>query len=156
MKEFLPIISIIISVLSLSIAFYVMFRDRIRFDVSGEYKESFANMVDVIYIKIVNSGRRPITLYALNFIAKNGENHKFRITNSINQKAASPFENRDLNHPCLSESQFFEILLDRTNFNFDTFELGEVNCIKIESSTGKSKEVKGLAKIVKEQAPLLK
>jgi len=156
MKEYLPIISIIISAFSISIAFYVMFRDRTRFDVSGEYKESFANMVDGIYIKIVNSGRRPITLYALNFITANGKDHKFRITNSINQKSSSPFEHRDSSNPCLSESQFFEILLDRTNFNFETFELGEVSCIKIESSTGKAKEVKGLAKIVKKQAPLLK
>lgn len=156
MKEYLSIISIFISMLSLSIAFYVMLRDRTRFDVSGEYKESFANMVDGIYIKVVNSGRRPITLYALNFITKNGEDHKFRITNSINKRSDSSFESKDSTNPCLSESQFFEILLDRTNFNFESFSLGEVVSIKIESSTGKSKEVKGLAKIVKKQASLLK
>lgn len=52
MKEAFPIISIYISVAIFCIAFYLMFRDRTRFDVSGSYKESFANIVDGIYVKI--------------------------------------------------------------------------------------------------------
>ncbi|MGI2070422.1 hypothetical protein [Shewanella baltica] len=156
MKEALPYISICISVASICIAFYVMFRDRTRFDVSGSYRESFANMVDGIYIKIVNSGRRPITLYSLIFTCQDGKAHKFRITNSVGQRAGSPFENRDLGHPCLSESQFFELLLDSTNFDFGTCNLESVVSIKIESSTGASKQIKGLAEEVKKNAHHLK
>lgn len=158
MKEALPYISICISVVSLCIAFYVMFRDRTRFDVSGSYRESFANMVDGIYIKIVNSGRRPITLHSLIFTCIDGQSHKFRITNSIGQRAGSPFENRDLSlsHPCLSESQFFEFLLDSTNFDFGTCNLKSVASIEVESSTGASKQVKGLAEEVKKNAHHLK
>lgn len=156
MKEALPYISICISVASLCIAFYVMFRDRARFDVSGSYRESFANMADGIYIKIVNSGRRPITLYSLVFTCADGKAHKFRITNSISQGAESPFENRDLGQPCLSESQFFEFLLDSTNFDFGACDLESVASIEVESSTGTWKQVKGLAKEVRKNAHYLK
>lgn len=152
MKEILPYISIWISVASLCIAFYVMFRDRTRFDVSGSYRESFVNMVDGIYIKIVNSGRRPITLYSLIFTCTDGQSHKFRITNSIGQRVDSPFENRDLCHPCLSESQFFEFMLDSTNFDFGTCNLESVTSIEVETSTGVAKKVKGLAEEVKKNA----
>lgn len=155
-NEALTFISICISVASLCIAFYVMFRDRTRFDVSGSYSESFANMADGIYIKIVNSGRRPITLYSLIFTCKNGQTHKFRITNSIGQRAGSPFEGGDLGLPCLSESQFFEFLLDRSNFDFGICNLETVASIKVESSTGASKQVKGLAEEIKRNAHHLK
>lgn len=156
MKEALPYISICISVASLCIAFYVMFRDRTRFDVSGSYRESFANMVDGIYIKIVNSGRRPITLNSLVFTCTDGQAHKFKITNSIGQRVGSPFDNRDCCHPCLSESQFFEFLLDNTNFDFETCNLESVATIEVESSTGASKKIKGLAEEVKKNAHHLK
>lgn len=156
MKEALPYISICISVASFCIAFYVMFRDRTRFYVSGSYRESFANMVDGLYIKIVNSGRRPITLYSLVFIYTDGQAHKFRITNSIGLRADSPFENRDLGHPCLSESQFFDFLLDSTNFDFGDCNLESVASIEVESSTGATKQVKGLAEEVKRNAHHLK
>lgn len=92
MKEAFPIISIYISVASFCIAFYLMFRDRTRFDVSGSYKESFANIVDGIYVKIVNSGCRPIALYALRFVNSDGKDHKFRITKSIGERAGYPLE----------------------------------------------------------------
>lgn len=156
MKEALPYISICISVASLCIAFYVMFRDRTRFDVSGSYRESFANIVDGIYVKIVNSGRRPITLYSLIFTCQDGKVHKFRITNSIGQREGSPFENRDLGHPCLSESQCFEFMLDSTNSDFGDCNLESVVSINVESSTGASKKIKGLAKEVKKNAHHLK
>ena len=156
MKEALPIISICISVASFGIAFYVMFRDRTRFDVSGSYKESFANMVDGIYVKIVNSGRRPITLYALTFLTSDGKEHRFRITKSIGDRAGSPFESRDLSNPCLSESQFFEFVLDSTNFDFGTIDLESLASVEIESSTGASKKIKGLADAVKKNASYLK
>lgn len=155
-KEALSYISICISVASLCIAFYVMFRDRTRFDVSGSYQESYANMVDGIHVKIVNSGRRPITLYSLVFTCQDGKAHKFRITNTIGQRAGSPFENRDLSHPCLSESQFFEFLLDSTNFDFGTCNLESLVAISVESSTGASKHIKGLAEEVKKNAHHLK
>ncbi|NQY37201.1 MAG: hypothetical protein HRT37_19990 [Alteromonadaceae bacterium] len=152
MKEALPCISIFISVASLCIAFYVMYRDRTRFDVFGSYKESFANMADGIYIKTVNSGRRPITLYALTFTCKGGKVHKFKITNSIGARAVSPFDNQDMSHPCLSESQFFEFLLDRTNFDFESFQLKSVVKVQIESSTGSSMIIQGLANEIKKNA----
>lgn len=156
MKEAWPYLSFFISLASLCIALYVMFRDRTRFDVSGSYKESFANIVDGVYIKIVNSGRRPITLYSLAFTCIDGQVHRFRIDNSIGQKAGTPFESRDLCHPCLSESEFFEFLLDRTNFDFGSFDLGSIASIEVESSTGTSKKVKGLAEEVKKNAHHLK
>jgi hypothetical protein len=156
MKEVLPYISICISVVSLGIALYVMFRDRTRFDVSGSYKESFANMVDGIYIKVVNSGRRPITLYALVFVNDDGKPHKFRITKSIGERVESAFESRDLSNPCLAESQFFEFLLDTTNFDFCPINFASLASIKIESSTGASKEIPGLASEVKTNAHYLK
>lgn len=147
--DVLFIISICISVLSLCVAFYVMFRDRTRFDVSGSYKESFSNMVDGIYVKIVNSGRRPITLYALTFITSDGKDHRFRITKFIGKCACSPFESRDQSNPCLNESQFFEFVLDSTNFDFRAIDLESLVSVKVESSTGASKEIKGLASMVK-------
>ena len=156
MKDVLPIISICISVAGFCMAFYVMFRDRTRFDVSGSYKESFANMVDGIYVKIVNSGRRPITLYALTFVTSDGKDHKFRITKSIGERVGSPFENRDLSNPCLSESQYFEFVLDSKNFDFGTINLELLAFVKIESSTGTSKKIRGLASEVKKNAHHLK
>ena len=156
MKEALPYISICISVASIGIAFYVMFRDRTRFDVSGSYKESFANMIDGVYVKIVNSGRRPITLYALKFACDDGKVHRFRITNSIGERVGSPFESRDLCHPCLGESQFFEFLLDSTNFDFGSLNLESVDSVEVESSTGVSKKIEGLAGEVKKNAHYLK
>lgn len=152
MKEALPYISICISVVSLCIAFYVMFRDRTRFDVSGLYKKSFANMVDGIYVKIVNSGRRPITLDFLIFTCTDGKAYKFRITNSISQRAGTPFDSRDFDYPYLSESQFFEFLLDSTNFDFGTCHLESLVSIKISLSTGTLKKIKGLAEEVKNNA----
>ncbi len=152
MKEALPYISICIAVVSLCIAFYALFRDRTRFDVFGSYIESFANMVDGIYIRIVNSGRRPITLHRITFICKGGKAHKFKISNSIGARASSPFDNQDLSHPCLNESQLFEFMLDSTNFDFSSFEIESVIKVLIESSTGSSIEVKGLAADIKKNA----
>ncbi len=133
-----------------------MFRDRTRLDVSGSYKESFANMADGLYVKIVNSGRRPITLYALVFYGEDGKHHKFKITNSINERKDSLFEGRDNRHPSLSESQFFEFLLDSQNFDFGPIELESIKSIKVETSTGNLKEIKGLSKEVNQNAAHLK
>src|SRR5690606_9302913 len=122
----------------------------------GSYKESFANMIDGIYVKVVNSGRRPITLYALSFVTSDGKDHKFRITKSIGQRIGSPFERGDLSNPCLSESQFFEFVLDSTNFNFAAINLESLVFVKIESSTGTSKEIEGMANEIKKHAHYLK
>lgn len=152
LNNLLSILGFPISIISLVIAVYAVLRDSVRLEVEGRYVESFANISDGIYIKIVNSGRRPITLYSLNFIDVNGKVSQFKITNSIGVRVNSIFEARDNGVPILAESQYFEFELNNENFNFSEVNLSSLKEISVTSSTGKVAKVKGIADKIKMSA----
>ena len=63
MEEILPIIAIVISAISLSVSMFLAIRDRgIVKTESMAYKNSSTEEYAVVYLKVVNVGRRPITL----------------------------------------------------------------------------------------------
>lgn len=156
MNENISIAGALIALCSLAISFYVMFRDKRRIDIEASYLNSFEHMADGIYLKVVNSGRRPVTLHKLVFGFSDGDIQETRIHNSINERLSTPFEKRDDSHPCLSESQIFEIRLDSTNFHFDEMKLDKLIFLKLIDSTGKSKKLTSLANSIKTNAKYLK
>ncbi|MBF4246426.1 hypothetical protein EA004_15485 [Vibrio anguillarum] len=148
-------VSIVIATISMFISFYVMWRDRRKFIVHGEYLESWEHMADGVYFKIVNSGRRPVTLHKIEFISKSKGAQALLLTRSISEYKTTPFEEKDLSYPCLSESQFFEFALRSNKFDFSEYELSDLTSIKIHSSTNVVK-CKELAMAIKSNHKYLK
>lgn len=155
LNHMVPIISLCIALASFGMSMYVVRRDSSQFAVEGIYQESFGNVVDGVYVKIVNIGRRPITLHKLRFKFSRSAS-EFLINNSIAKRIGSPLEKVDTNHPLLLESQFFEFLLDQTNFDFQSLPLEDLEKIEVVLSTGKKRTIKEIDLLVKNNARKLK
>ena len=66
MKNSLPIIAIVISIISLTVSVYLAWRDRASLKTkSNVYKHEETDEFSVIHVKAVNTGRRPIILRSL-------------------------------------------------------------------------------------------
>ncbi|MBD3608976.1 MAG: hypothetical protein HUJ30_00340 [Gammaproteobacteria bacterium] len=148
MTEYLPYI---ISILSLCISFYVMMRDRQKFDAIGLYLDSWEHMHDGLYFRIVNMGRRPITPHELIFWFSDNTKEIIKITNDLAWSTFEDNSNKDIFYPCLSESQFFEFTLDEKNCDLGQYVFENLSLVTITDSLGKSVKLKKLAKEIREK-----
>ncbi|MGD8122966.1 hypothetical protein [Vibrio sp. TRT 2004] len=144
----LPQLAIFISILSFSLSLFVAFRDATRFAVVARYLESYENMSDAVYLKIVNTGRRPITLDRIDFKFTGGpiqsiklDTHTMRRTDPFDRSIAQPIT--------LSESQFFELTLDSRVHDFGDFEFSKLAEVKVLISRGRGSSLRALTKSLK-------
>jgi len=123
---------------------WVATRDTYRVAVEGRYLSSFEHLSDGIYIRVVNSGRRPVTLRYLVLSLKTGEKHEL------------PINPADPNHhPLLAESQFYEVQYNDKNIDFGEVPWGQVTRVEIEESRGWRYEIADLAEVISENADYL-
>ncbi|MCX8761002.1 hypothetical protein NOK73_07800, partial [Vibrio parahaemolyticus] len=141
----LPQLAIFISILSLSLSLFVAFRDATRFSVVTRYLESFENMSDAVYLKIVNTGRRPITLDRIDFKFSDSPTQSIKL-NTHTMRRADPFDNSIAQPITLSESQFFEFTLDSRTHDFSNYDFSKLVEVKTLISRGKGVSLRTLTK----------
>ncbi len=141
----LPQLAIFISILSLSLSLFVAFRDATRFSVVTRYLESFENMSDAVYLKIVNTGRRPITLDRIDFKFSDSPTQSIKL-NIHTMRRADPFDNSIAQPITLSESQFFEFTLDSRTHDFSNYDFSKLVEVKTLISRGKGVSLRTLTK----------
>ncbi|MGO3344843.1 MAG: hypothetical protein ACTIM4_07880 [Marinomonas sp.] len=82
MNEILPILAIVISLLSLGVSLFVVMRDRGRLKAECcVYRHEETDEYSHLYIKAVNSGRRPLTLHYLMGNYTEGEKSGYLVEN---------------------------------------------------------------------------
>ncbi len=150
-KEMLTYLPIMISIVSLCISFYVMMRDRQKFEAIGLYLDSWEHMHDGLYFRIVNTGRRPITPHELTFIFSNNSKHTLKLTCDLGWSTFEDNTDKDIFYPCLSESQFFEFTLDERNHDLGQYDFENLKSITISDSLGRKVKFKSLVKEIREK-----
>lgn len=137
----LSILSLIIAVLSLVVSFWVAARDRYRLDVYGYYLDSYEHMSDGIYLRIANTGRRPVTLRCVAVTLRSGERPEL----PIHAEHSGRF-------PRLVESELYEFQYNSKNTQFTEIPWAQVVQVAVVDSRNKSHEASGLAEILAQNA----
>src|SRR3989344_8290719 len=71
--------AIVLSILSLGLSAYAVFRDKGTVSALARYLPSFQNCSDGIYVHVVNSGRRPVTVRRLVLQLEGGVNYEHQL-----------------------------------------------------------------------------
>lgn len=131
-------IAIAISVVSLGLAIYVTVRDRGAVSASARYLPSFQSLSDGIYIHVVNSGRRPVTVRRL-LLEAEGRSYEHRL-----EKEKQPVR--------LMESEDYEFQVNPQNSEMLKWAESKILEAAVEDSRGKKYTVDFLAKIINENS----
>lgn len=131
--------AIVISLCSLGITAYVAYRDRGTITATSRYLESYQHMSDGIYIHVVNSGRRPVTIRRLLLRPADG--------NVIERRLGE--NERPLR---LLESEDHEFQLNAQNSDITEWSQLRIAEAVVEDSRGKEYKVAGLVEAINENA----
>lgn len=131
--------AIVISLVSLGISAYVAYRDKGTITATSRYLESYQHMSDGIYIHVVNSGRRPVTLRRLLLRATDG---------SLIERGLGKDE-RSLR---LLESEDHEFQLNPQNSDITEWSQMKFSEAVVEDSRGKKYQITGLVEAINENA----
>ena len=139
LSVFLSTSAILISLLSLALSGYLAFRDRSHLSVEATYLSSWENIADAVFLRIVNDGRRPITVRRQILESLNGETDQHELK-------------RDERVVGLLESEDFEIALDLTNSNIVEWARSQISKAYVEDSKGCQYNADGFVKSLGEYA----
>lgn len=128
-------IAITISVVSLGLSVFVVFRDKGTVSASSRYLPSFQNLSDGIYVHIVNSGRRPVTVRRLVLEIEDGNSYEHKL-----EKERQPVR--------LLESEEYEFQLNPQNSEILKWAESKIVKAVVEDSRGKQFKVEDLAEIL--------
>lgn len=132
-------IAITIALLSLGISAYVAIRDRGTITATARYLESYQHMSDGVYVHIVNSGRRPVTIRRLLLSTEDGKQIDHRI--GENDKPVG-----------LLESENCEFQLNAKNSEILEWSASVIKKAVVEDSRGTKYQVTGLAEAINQNA----
>lgn len=131
----LSITAIVISGISFALSAYLAIRDRGDVTASARYPERFKK----IFVHVVNSGRRPVTLRHLIVETQDGARYEYKILNGD-----APIR--------LMESEDHEFPLPSKDTEIDKFAKTKVIAAELEDSRGKKYVVKDLANLINNYA----
>lgn len=143
MSEIVSDAAIAISLLSFCLSGYAVFRDRGAVSASAKYLSSFQNLSDGIYVHVVNSGRRPVTIRRLVLEVENGSSFEHKLV-------------KDRQPVRLLESVDYEFQVNPQNSEILRWAESKVLRSVVEDSRGKKYDVKGLVEIINEHATNIK
>lgn len=135
-------IAIVISILSFTVSAYVAYRDRGTITAMSRYLESYEHMSDGIFIHVVNSGRRPVTIRHVLLRAASGDVFEKRIGEN----------NRPLR---LLENEDHEFQLNAENSDITAWSRTRISKAVVEDSRGREYKIEGLVKSINENAERL-
>jgi hypothetical protein len=131
-------IAIAIAVVSLGLSIYVAVRDRGTVSASARYLPSFQNLSDGIFIHVVNSGRRPVTVRRL-LLEAEGKSYEHKL--EIEKQRVR-----------LMESEDYEFQVNPENSELLKWAESKVVKAVVEDSRGRKYKVEDLAKIINENS----
>lgn len=131
--------AIVISLFSLGVSAYVAYRDRGKVSASARYLESYQNMSDGIYIHVVNSGRRPVTIRRLIMKTSDGNVIENPLRNN-----KDPIR--------LMESEDYEFQLNAQNSEIQEWSKSTIIEAVVEDSRGKQYNVSNLVEAINSNA----
>jgi hypothetical protein len=131
--------AIVISLFSLGISAYVAYRDHGKVSASARYLESYQHMSDGIYIHVVNSGRRPVTIRRLILKTSDGKVIEEPLRNNKN-----PIR--------LLESEDYEFQLNAQNSEIHEWSKSTITKAIVEDSRGKAYNVSNLVEAINSNA----
>ncbi len=133
----------VISLISLALSTYVAFRDRGNVTASARYLESIQHISDAVFIHVVNSGRRPVTVRRLVFETHNGHRLEHKLVKE--------------SHPVrLMESEDYEFQINAENSVITNWAGSKIVKAALEDSRGKKYEVEDLAELINRKGKYLK
>lgn len=133
-SDYLSGAAIGITVISLGLSVYLAIRDRGTVSASARYLPSFQNLSDGIYIHVVNSGRRPVTIRRL-LLEAEGERHEYKLENE-----KQPVR--------LMESEDCEFQINPDNSELLKWAKSKITKATVEDSRGNKYRVEDLAEII--------
>jgi len=132
-------IAITIALVSLGVSAFVAFRDRGTITAAARYLESYEHISDGVYVHIVNSGRRPVTIRRLLLTTEDGKEIERRIGENGNPVR-------------LLESEDCEFQLNAQNSEIQEWSSSVIKKAVVEDSHGKQYEVSGLVEAINQNA----
>lgn len=139
----ISVVALLISLVSLALSAYAVFRDRHKLEASAEYLESFANITDRVLIRVANVGRRPSSPRQLLIATSSGQ----KLVHAL-REAGKPI--------VLSESAYYEIVLDPEHISLSEMPLENTNRCVVIDSRGKEYPVKDGPSILNKHADTIK
>jgi hypothetical protein len=131
--------AIIIAILGLGVSIYVAYRDRSTVTASARYLKSYQDMSDGIYIHVVNSGRRPVTMRRLLLRTSTGSVIEHRL-----DKDGKPLR--------LLENEDHKLQLNTQNSKIKEWSQSMISDAIVEDSRGKEYRVIDLAETINRNA----
>ena len=131
--------AITIAIFGFGLSAYIAFRDRGTVTASARYLESYQHMSDGIYVHVVNSGRRPVTIRRLKFTTMAGSTIERPI-----RENGKPIR--------LLESEDYEFQLNAQNSEIQEWSRSTITKAVIEDSRGKEYHISELVDAINSNA----